>query len=90
MNRTIKEATVKKYYDQSHDELKEHLHTFFMAYNVAKRLKVLKGLTTDEYVCQIWTKKPERCRVNPLHHTLGLNILAGVDNHRIQHMAPAR
>jgi transposase-like protein len=73
MNRTIKDATVKKYYYQSHDELKKHLHTFLMAYNFAKRLKVLKGLTAYEYVCKIWTKEPERFRINPLHHTVGLN-----------------
>ena len=45
MNRTIKEATVKRYYYQSHDHLKQHLHTFLVAYNFAKRLKTLKGLT---------------------------------------------
>ena len=45
MNRTIKEATVKRYYYQSHDQLKSHLQTFLMAYNFAKRLKTLKGLT---------------------------------------------
>jgi transposase InsO family protein len=43
MNRTIKEATVKRYYYQSHDHLK--LHTSLTAYNFAKRLKTLKGLT---------------------------------------------
>lgn len=73
MNRTIKEATVKKYYYQSHDELKKHLHTFLMAYNFAKRLKTLKGLTAYEYVCKIWTKEPDRFKINPLHHIVGLN-----------------
>ena len=48
MNRTIKEATVKRYYYQSHDHLKQHLHTFLLAYNFAKRLKTLKGLTPYE------------------------------------------
>ncbi|MGQ0527213.1 MAG: integrase core domain-containing protein, partial [Alphaproteobacteria bacterium] len=68
MNRTIKDATVKKYYYQSHDELKQHLQTFLMAYNFAKRLKTLKGLTTYEYICKIWTTQPERFRINPIHH----------------------
>ena len=45
MNITIKEATVKKYYYKSHDRLKEHLQTFIDAYNFAKRLKTLNGLT---------------------------------------------
>jgi transposase-like protein len=39
MNRTLKDATVKKYHCQTHHHLKEHLHAFLMAYNFAKRLK---------------------------------------------------
>ena len=73
MNRTLKEATVKKYYYQSHHHLKEHLYTFLMAYNFAKRLKTLKGLTPYEYICRIWQQEPERFTINPYHHTLGLN-----------------
>jgi Integrase core domain len=73
MNRTPKEATVRKYYYATHDHLKEHLYAFLMAYNFAKRLKTLKGLTPYEYICQCWQKEPERFTVNPCHHTLGLN-----------------
>lgn len=73
MNRTIKEATVKRYHYSSHEQLKEHLHNFIMAYNFAKRLKTLKGLTPYEYICKIWTKEPERFKINPFHHTVGLN-----------------
>jgi transposase InsO family protein len=73
MNRTLKEATVKKYYYQTHHHLKEHLQAFLMAYNFAKRLKRLKGLTPYEYICQCWQKEPERFAINPYHHTLGLN-----------------
>jgi hypothetical protein len=43
MNRTIKEATMKRYYYQSHDHLKQHLHTLLTAYNFAKRLKLGSG-----------------------------------------------
>jgi transposase InsO family protein len=73
MNRTLKEATVKKYYYQPHHHLTEHLYAFLMAYNFAKRLKTLKGLTPDEYICKIWQQEPERFTINPCHHTLGLN-----------------
>jgi hypothetical protein len=73
MNRTLKEATVKKYHHQTHQHLKEHLHAFLMAYNFAKRLKTLRGLTAYEYICHCWQKEPERFTVNPCHHTLGLN-----------------
>jgi hypothetical protein len=44
MNRTLKEATVITYYDQTPQHLKEHLHAFLMAYNFVKRLKTLRGL----------------------------------------------
>jgi len=74
MNRTIKEATVKRYHYTSHEQLKTHIHDFMMAYNFAKRLKAIKGLTPYEYVCKIWTKEPERFSLNPFHHTVGLNI----------------
>jgi hypothetical protein len=73
MNRTLKEATVKKYYYQAHEHLKTHMHSFLMAYNYARRLKTLKGLTPYEYICKIWTKQPERFNINPFQHTAGLN-----------------
>lgn len=74
MNRTLKDATVRRYHYQTHQQLKEHLHAFLMAYNFAKRLKTLHGLTPYEFVCASWQKEPDRFRLNPRHHTLGLNI----------------
>lgn len=73
MNRTLKDATVKRYHYETHQHLKEHLHTFLMAYNFAKRLKTLRGLTPYEFVCASWQKEPDRFRLEPRHHTLGLN-----------------
>lgn len=73
MNRTIKDATVKRYHYGSHDQLKQHLQTFLMAYNFAKRLKTLDGLTLYEYICSIWRKDPKRFTLNPLYFTVGLN-----------------
>jgi transposase InsO family protein len=67
MNRTLKEATVKRYDYDTHQQLKEHL------YNFAKRLKTLQGLTPYEYIVKCWQKEPERFRSDPCHHTLGLN-----------------
>lgn len=69
----IEEATVKRYYYQSHDQLKKHLQTFLMAYNFVKRLKTLKGLTAYEYICKVWTKEPKRFKINPIQHIVGLN-----------------
>jgi transposase InsO family protein len=73
MNRTLKEATVRRYHYDTHDQLREHLETFLAAYNFAKRLKTLKGLTPDEYICKRWTENPDRFRLDPIHHKLGLN-----------------
>jgi hypothetical protein len=73
MNRTHKDATVKKYHYQTHYHLKLHLQAFLMAYNFAKRLKTLEGLTPYEDICQCWQKDPERFTISPDHHTLGQN-----------------
>jgi hypothetical protein len=73
MNKTLEETTVKRYYCQSHKHLKQHPHSFSMAYNFPKRLKALKGLAPYECLFDIWQKEPERFAVNPLLHTLGLN-----------------
>jgi transposase InsO family protein len=43
MNCSLKEATVRRYYYDSHDQLRQHLSAFLDAYNFAKRLKTLKG-----------------------------------------------
>ena len=73
MNRTIKDATVKRFHYDTHDELRSHLADFVSAYNFAKRLKTLKGLTPYEYICRAWTKEPERFTLNPLQQMPGLN-----------------
>jgi transposase InsO family protein len=72
MNRTLKEATVYRYYYDTHHQLREHLVTFLIAYNFAKLLKTLKGLTPYEYLCQQWQQQPDRFLSDPSHLTLGL------------------
>src|SRR4051812_49036981 len=59
--------------------LRAHLATFLEAYNFAKRLKSLRGLTPFECICQLWTEQPQRFRLNPIHHMPGLNICLGHD-----------
>src|SRR5580698_9944720 len=73
MNRTIKDATVKRYFYETHDQLRDHLRDFVDAYNFARRLKTLKGLTPYEFVCKAWTSQPKRFKFNPLHQRPGLN-----------------
>ena len=71
MNRTLKEATVKRYHYGSHAELREHLAAFVLAYNHAKRLKMLRGLTPYEFVCREWQRDPDRFVRDPTQDTLG-------------------
>ena len=77
MNRTLKEAIVKRYHYDTHDQLKTYLSDFVDAYNYARRLKPLKGLAPFEYICKIWTNEPESFTVNPTDHKLGLNTESG-------------
>jgi transposase InsO family protein len=74
MDRTLKDATVRRYHCASHDELRARLALFLDAYNHARRLKAIRGLTPYEFICQAWTREPERFRLDPLHHTPGLNM----------------
>ena len=71
MNRTLKDATVKRFYYETHDQLRLHLDQFVAAYNFARRLKTLKGLTPYEFLCKCWTKEPQRFKLNPTHQALG-------------------
>ena len=73
MNRTIKEATVKRFHYDDHQQLTRHLSDFINAYNYGRRLKTLKGLTPYEFICKCWTKEPERFSLNPIHQMPGLN-----------------
>ncbi len=53
MNRTIKEATVKRFHYESHDQLQTHLSDFMSAYNLARRLRTLNRLTPYDYIFKI-------------------------------------
>jgi hypothetical protein len=52
---------------------RRHLADFVAAYNFARRLKTLKGLTPYEFICKIWTKHPQYFRLDPTHQTPGPN-----------------
>jgi transposase InsO family protein len=74
MNRTIKEATVRRFVYETHEQIGEHLRLFLEAYNFGKRLKALRGLTPFEYIIRCWQNDKELFKENPHHFTLGLNI----------------
>jgi hypothetical protein len=69
----VRKATVGRYYN-NHKRLQTHLATFLKAYNYAKRLKALNGLTPFKFICKAWTEEPQRFRLDPAHHMPGLNI----------------
>ncbi|MBB5765740.1 hypothetical protein HNR01_005400 [Methylorubrum rhodesianum] len=52
MNRTIKDATVRRNHYDSHAQLHAHLADFLAAYNFDRRLKTLRGLTPYEAICK--------------------------------------
>ena len=74
LNRTRQEATVTRYAYDTHRALNEPLDNFLTADHVAKRLNTLQGLTPDDYLITGWQKDPDRLKINPCQHTLGLNI----------------
>ena len=73
MNRTIKDATTKRYHYDGHEQLSAHLELFLDAYNHARRLKTLKGLTPAQFIWKEWQAKPELFHKEPCHLIAGLN-----------------
>ncbi|MBI0539531.1 IS481 family transposase [Roseomonas sp. KE2513] len=73
MNRTIKDATVRRFHYETHDQLRQHLTDFVAAYNFARRLKTLRGLTPYEAICKAWTEEPSRFIPDPHHQILRPN-----------------
>ena len=71
MNRTIKEATVKRYHYDDHAQLRRHLDLFIDDYNHARRLKTLKGLTPAQFIWKEWQAKPAIFHEEPCHLTVG-------------------
>jgi IS30 family transposase len=73
MNRTIKQATVRRYHYDTIERLKQHLYDFLNAYNVAQQLKTLKFLTPIQKILAEFQEKPHLFHSNPNHYSMGLN-----------------
>ncbi len=50
---------MRRYHYENHDRLHAHLKTFLDAYNFARRLKALNGITPFEAICKAWTEQPK-------------------------------
>lgn len=73
MHRAIKDATVRRFHYDSHDQLHVHLADFMLVYNFVHRLKTLSGLIPSQHICKIWKFVPDRHVTNPIHQVLGPN-----------------
>lgn len=73
MNRTIKDATGKRFHYDSLDQLRQHVVGIVAAYNFARRLKTLRGLTPDEAICKACKDEPSRFTQKPHNRTPGPN-----------------
>lgn len=71
MNRMIKDATIKRYPYDSHEQLRTHLADVPAACNFARRLKTLSGLAPYDHISEIRTSEPERVTVHPIHQVTG-------------------
>jgi hypothetical protein len=73
MSRTLKETTIRRYHYDTRDQLAVHLATLLDAYNLARRLKTLGGLTPYEAICNVCRTQSDRFRLDPTHLMAGLN-----------------
>ena len=71
--RPIKDATVKRFHYDEHDQLRTLLAVVMAAYNFAHGLKTLGGLTPYKYICKIRTSEPDRVIPTPINQMPGLN-----------------
>ena len=72
MNRTIKDATVKRYFYKSHEQLRTHLRDFVDAYNFAEGSRPSKAspLTNSSVRHGLHS---QRFKLNRLQQMPGLN-----------------
>lgn len=63
----------KRYHYDTHRQLETHLTDFIAAYNYARRLETLRGLTPYEFICKAWGEQPLRFTSNPHHQLPGPN-----------------
>ena len=77
-NRFIKDNTIRKYKYISKEQLLNHLDNLLIAYNFAKRLKLLKYITPYQKVLEIYNDKNlnnnnRLFRTEPVNQLMGLN-----------------
>lgn len=71
MNRTITEATAKRFHYETCEQLRLQLADFMATDNFASRLKPLGGFTPYEHIVKIRTSEPDRFIVDLIHRRPG-------------------
>jgi hypothetical protein len=73
MNRTIKDAAVKRYLSETHDELQTHLRDFVDDTTSPEGSSPSKGLIPFEFICKAWTSPARQFTISPLQKMPGPN-----------------
>lgn len=74
MNRTMKDAMVKRYHYEDRAPLRQYLDYVIAANDFGRRLKILKGLTPYAVICKQWAREPEPFKYDPLRQMSGLKV----------------
>jgi hypothetical protein len=82
MNRTLTQATAKRYHQDGQDQLRQHLADPVVAYNFGRRRETLGGLTPYEAICKARQNEPIRFTSNPHHLVPGPNTQAHLASRR--------
>ena len=80
MNRVIEAHTTKKYHYESLKELKQHLMSFILFYNLQKKLKSLKYKSPYDRMIEIYDEDPLFFNENPTHKIMGRNNLKNTES----------
>ena len=72
-NKMLKKYTTKTYHYESAEQLKAHLMTFLLYYNLQKKLKSLKFISPYDKLIQHYNLNPLLFYYNPYHKIMGLN-----------------
>ncbi len=73
MNRTIKDATIKKYHYDSQTQFKQHLYDFLNVYNFTKKLKALNFKTPFQFILDKYQNNANLFYTTPHNYSMGLN-----------------
>jgi transposase InsO family protein len=72
-NKLIKNHTTRRYHYTSAEELKTHLMSFLLHYNIKRKLRVLNYNSPYDKILEHYDKCPGEFKENPHHKIMGLN-----------------